>query len=260
MDANHSKRSRLILIGAGPGDAEMITLKAINALKSADVVLYDALVNVELLGYCSAFAKCVYVGKRKGMHYVQQYYINKMIIRYGKKCNTVVRLKGGDPFVFGRGFEEMTYAKKHGMEVEYIPGISSAVAVPPLAGIPLSIRGVNACITIVTATTKNGGLSEELKWAVSGNGTVVVLMGVSKLKEIAALVSESRGSSEIMAVLSKGSQVDARRLFAPAFKVYEESLKQPVETPAVIVVGKVVTYALELMEADLSENLTTLVK
>lgn len=255
MDGNPSKGSRLILVGAGPGDIDLITVKAIKALQSADVVLYDALVNVELLGYCNASAKCVYVGKRKGMHYVQQYYINKMIAQYGKKYKTVVRLKGGDPFVFGRGFEEMAYAKKHGMEVGYVPGVSSAVAVAPLAGIPLSVRGVNAGITIVTATTKNGGLSGELKWAVSGKGTVIILMGASKLREIAALVSESRGSSEIMAVLSKGSQTDARRLFAPASKMYEESLKQSIEMPAIIVVGKVVEHALALIEAELRENL-----
>lgn len=159
--------------------------------------------------------------------------------------------------MFGRGFEEMNYAKKHGMEVEYIPGISSAIAVAPLAGIPLSVRGVNAGITVVTATTNNGSLSEDLKWAVSGQGTVVILMGASKLKEIAALVSESRGSSEVMAVLSKGSQPDAQRLFASASKMYEESLKQSIETPAIIVVGKVVAHALESIEAELRENLTT---
>ena len=258
MDVNTFKGSRLILVGAGPGDIDLITVKAIKALQSAEVVLYDALVSLELLEYCGGSAKCVYVGKRKGMHYVQQYYINKMIVEYGKKYKTVVRLKGGDPFVFGRGFEEMAYARKHGMEVEYIPGISSAVSVAPLSGIPLSIRGVNAGITIVTATTQNGSLSEELKWAIGGKGTVVILMGVSKLKEIASLVSDRRGSSEVMAVLSKGSQPDASRFFATASVICEESWKQPIETPAIIVIGKVVAHALEQIEVELSKNLANL--
>ncbi len=260
MDSKYSKGSRLILVGAGPGDADLITLKAIKALQAANVVLYDALVNEELLTHCNKSAKCIYVGKRKGMHHVQQHYINKMIVRYGKTNNTVVRLKGGDPFVFGRGFEEMAYAKKHGMEVEYVPGISSAIAVAPLAGIPLSVRGVSAGITIVTATTSSGHLSEELKWAIAGKGTVVVLMGASRLMEIATMVCECRGHSEVMAVLSKGSQPEARRIFAPASAIYECSLKQPVDTPAIIVVGKVVAHALAVIESEFSENLTTLAR
>jgi uroporphyrin-III C-methyltransferase len=252
MVSGNKNTPRLILVGAGPGDLELITVKATKALQSADVVLYDALANEELLTEYAPNAQHVFVGKRKGLHHVQQYYINKMIVRYARKCGTVVRLKGGDPFVFGRGFEEMEYAVKYGLEVSYVPGISSAFSVAPLAGIPLSVRGVNAGITIVTATASNGSLTEELQWAVSGKGTVIVLMGVGKLAEIAQLVAMHRGDSELMAVISKGSQQGERKLFAPASSIYKESMVQEIETPAIIVVGKVVASALQLVKSQLA--------
>ncbi|WP_416868218.1 MAG: uroporphyrinogen-III C-methyltransferase [Imperialibacter sp.] len=252
MVSGNKKTPKLILVGAGPGDIELITVKATKALQSADVVLYDALANEALLTEYAPNAQHVFVGKRKGLHHVQQYYINKMIVRYARKYGTVVRLKGGDPFVFGRGFEEMEYVMKHGVETSYVPGISSAFAVAPLAGIPLSVRGVNAGITIVTATASDGSLTEELGWAVAGKGTVIILMGVSKLNEIAQLVSTNRGHSEVMAVISKGSQQDERKLFAPAWSIYKESMVQGIETPAIIVVGKVVASALQLIESQLA--------
>ncbi len=128
--------SKLLLIGAGPGDPELITLKAIRGLQEADVVLYDALVNKELLKHCRPDCELVYVGKKPGIHQYQQIYINDMIVDNAKRYETVVRLKGGDPFVFGRGHEELEHARAHGIAVEVIPGISSALSVPALSEIP----------------------------------------------------------------------------------------------------------------------------
>lgn len=243
-----------MLVGAGPGDEELITLKAVKALNTAAVVLYDALANEALLKAHAPHARHVFVGKRKGLHHVQQYYINKMIVRYARKYGTVVRLKGGDPFVFGRGFEEMKYAVEHGLEVDYVPGISSAFAVAPLAGVPLSVRGVNTAFTVATATDSRGQLSPELDWALAGRGTVVILMGVSKLTEIAGLVKRYRGEEEMMAVISKGSQPDSARVFAPARRICEELAVEAIETPAIIVVGKVVENAYQLLGLQHESN------
>ena len=129
---------RLTIVGAGPGDPELITLKAIKAIQSADVILYDALINKDFLDYASKHTELIYVGKRKGCYSYQQEQINELIVQRAKTKGHVVRLKGGDPFVFGRGAEEIDYVKPFGIETYVVPGISSALAVPAFQGIPLT--------------------------------------------------------------------------------------------------------------------------
>src|SRR5882672_4800841 len=133
----------LFLVGAGPGDPDLITMKGLRAIRSANIILYDALVSPELLKEAPHGCKLVYVGKRRTSKEFSQGEINRLLVFYAERYNQVVRLKGGDPFVFGRGHEEMEYAIKHGVEVEVIPGISSSYAAPSCAGIPLTTRGVN---------------------------------------------------------------------------------------------------------------------
>src|SRR5665213_183615 len=179
-----SKEPRITLVGAGPGDIDLITLKGLKALKTADVVLYDALVSEELLEYAPKSATKVYVGKRSGDHSYSQDAVNKLMIDYAINYGHVVRLKGGDPFVFGRGFEELDYAASYSIPAQVIPGISSSIGVPGLQHIPVTHRGLSESFWVVTGTTANGKVSNDLYEAARTKATVVVLMGIHKLAEI----------------------------------------------------------------------------
>src|SRR5690606_17092198 len=175
---------RLTLVGAGPGDPELITLKGILALGKADVVLYDALVDKSLLKYATEKALKIYVGKRNGSRDNPQEETNQLIVDYALKYGHVVRLKGGDPFVFGRGAEEIEYAQQFGIKTEMVPGITSSSAVPAGQGIPVTKRGVSESFWVITGTTSAGQLSNDLHLAARSTATVVVLMGTKKLGEI----------------------------------------------------------------------------
>src|ERR1700761_2584132 len=171
------KEPRITLVGAGPGDADLITVKGIKALKTADVVLYDALVNEELLDFAPERATKVYVGKRSGDHSFSQEAINKLMIDYALNYGHVVRLKGGDPFVFGRGYEELDFAASYSIPAQVIPGISSSIGVPGLQHIPVTHRGLSESFWVVTGTTAKGAVSKDIYDAARTNATVVVLMG-----------------------------------------------------------------------------------
>src|SRR6201996_9437999 len=176
-----TKQPKITLVGAGPGDAELITLKAIKVLNIADVVLYDALVNEELLTYAPENAVKVYVGKRSGDHTYSQETVNKLMVDYAINYGHVVRLKGGDPFVFGRGFEELDYAASYSIPAQVIPGISSSIGVPGAQNIPVTHRGLSESFWVVTGTTAKGAVSKDIYDAARTNATVVVLMGIHKL-------------------------------------------------------------------------------
>ena len=231
---------KLSIVGAGPGDPELITLKAVNVLKSADVVLYDALANEALLEYVPETALKIFVGKRAGMHYRQQREINRMIVNYAETCGHVVRLKGGDPYVFGRGHEELEYAAKHGVPTEYVPGISSAMAVPGLCGIPLTKRGVNESFWVVTGTLKDHSTAKDLFYAAQSSATVVILMGVKKLPEIVSLFKEHRGDGEAIAMIQNGSKADERSIVGDLGNILDIQAKEQLSAPAIIVIGQVV--------------------
>src|SRR5579864_9543936 len=157
-----TKEPHITLVGAGPGDTDLITLKGVKALQTADVVLYDALVNEELLEFAPEHAVKVYVGKRSGDHSYSQDAVNKLMIDYALNYGHVVRLKGGDPFVFGRGFEELDYAASYSIKAEVIPGISSSIGVPGLQNIPVTHRGLSESFWVVTGTTASGKVSNDL--------------------------------------------------------------------------------------------------
>lgn len=248
------RMSKLLLIGAGPGDPELITLKAIKGLKRADVVLYDALVNKELLTYCRPDCELVYVGKKPGIHQYQQIYINDMIVDYARRYQTVARLKGGDPFVFGRGHEELEHARAHGIEVEVVPGISSALAVPALNEVPLTKRGVNESFWVVTGTTSDLALSGDVRLAAQSSATVVILMGMRHLDEIVRIFQAHRGSGEAIGVIQNGSREDERSAFGELWDIRRQVKEAGLGSPAIIVIGEVVRAGKrEVFEQVLSE-------
>lgn len=234
------KEPRITLIGAGPGDAELITLKGVRILKSADVVLYDALVNSELLDFAPEHAIKVYVGKRSGDHSYSQQAVNKLMIDYALNYGHVVRLKGGDPFVFGRGFEELEMAASYSIPAEVVPGISSSISVPALQGIPVTHRGTSESFWVITGTTTNGEVSKDLYAAAKTDATIVVLMGVKKLKEIAAIF-EAEGKGRLpVAVIQNGSMANEKVVVGTAATIAEAAADQQITSPALIVFGEVV--------------------
>ncbi|MGB3152828.1 MAG: uroporphyrinogen-III C-methyltransferase, partial [Maribacter sp.] len=204
----------LTVVGAGPGDAELITLKAIKALQSSDVVLYDALVNDELLAYAPQAEK-IFVGKRKGCYAYQQAQINELIVSRAKSHGHVVRLKGGDPFVFGRGAEEMEFAASFGIEVAMVPGISSSLSVPAFQNIPVTKRGATESFWVITGTTKEHKLSKDVALAAKSSATVIILMGMSKLSQIVALFTKEGKSETPIAIIQNGTRKDEKIGIAP---------------------------------------------
>jgi len=235
------KKSKLTVIGAGPGDVELITLKAINALGNADVVLYDALVNEELLEYAPN-AEHIFVGKRKGCYSYQQEQINELIINRAKSRGHVVRLKGGDPFVFGRGAEEMEYAAKHGLEVAMVPGISSCLSVPASQHIPVTKRGAAESFWVITGTTKAHELSQDVALAAKSNAAVVILMGMSKLSQIVDLFKKEGKADTPIAIIQNGTRKDEKVGVGTIASIESEVLKQELTNPAIIIIGEVVRH------------------
>ncbi len=234
------KEARITLVGAGPGDAELITLKGVRILKSADVILYDALVNDELLDFAPEHAIKVYVGKRSGDHSYSQEAVNELMIDYALNYGHVVRLKGGDPFVFGRGFEELEMAASYSIPAEVVPGISSCISVPALQGIPVTHRGTSESFWVITGTTSSGEVSQDLYTAAKTDATVVVLMGIKKLKQIAAIF-EAEGKGRLpVAVIQNGSMANEKVVVGTVATIVEAALDQKIDSPALIVFGEVV--------------------
>ena len=217
------------------------------ALQQADVLLYDALVNDELIrNYVQGHCKLVYVGKRKGKKEFSQDEINDLIVFYASRYKHVVRLKGGDPFIFGRGHEELAYAAKRGIEVEIIPGVSSATAAPSVAGIPQTKRGVNESFWVVTGTLASGDLPEDIYHAARSSATVIILMGMSKLETIVSIFSDFRGAEEPVAVVRYATWKDQMIVSGTMQHIAGLVRQREIDAPAVIVVGRVVKESLLL--------------
>lgn len=253
-DSEKKKEPKITLVGAGPGDAELITVKGLKALSGADVILYDALVNTELLKYTRKEAKRIFVGKRSNSHAYSQDEINKMIVEYAFTFGHVVRLKGGDPFVFGRGHEELTYAESFNIKVEVIPGISSSYAVPELQQIPLTKRGINESFWVITATTSSGELSGDIYKAAYTDAAVVILMGMQKLKEISEIFVQAGKSGTPAAIIQNGSMPEERMGICRAEDLEKLAIKKKLGSPAVIIIGDVVKLHPEA-EEELKEEL-----
>ncbi|MBE7174690.1 MAG: uroporphyrinogen-III C-methyltransferase [Williamsia sp.] len=232
---------KLTLVGAGPGDGELITLKGIRALRQADVILYDDLANSSLLEYAPEQALKMYVGKRAGKVSFNQDEINTLIVRLAQEHGHVVRLKGGDPYVFGRGFEEFDYARQYGISCEVVPGVSSSIAVPASQGIPVTSRGVSESFWVITGTTRNGELSDDLRLAVQSKATVVVLMGLGKVNEICAMYCQAGRGHVPMAVVQNGTRLDEQCVVGQVWNIPQLVAEQGVGAPAVLIIGEVVS-------------------
>lgn len=242
--------SILTLVGAGPGDPELITLKAINALKIADVVLYDALVDESLLDYTSKNCLKIFVGKRAGKACHKQADINSEILKYSKMFKHLVRLKGGDPFIFGRGFEELELAKKAGMQVQLVPGISSSTSLAGLNKIPLTSRGVSDSFWVITGTKSDLDLSKDLYLAAQSNATVVVLMGRNKLKRITEIFKNEGKENIPIALIQNGSTEQERKAIGNMDNIVERARNEKIGTPAVIIIGPVVNLYEQLEQKE----------
>ncbi|MGN7782929.1 uroporphyrinogen-III C-methyltransferase [Niabella sp. 22666] len=238
--------SKLILIGAGPGDPDLITVKAIKKLREADIILYDALANDELLSYSKPGCIQQFVGKRYGCHTLSQSEINHLILEYAQKFKCVVRLKGGDPFVFGRAWEEIEAAQSAGMEIEVVPGISSALAVPASQMIPVTARGTNESFWVVTGTTKSGNLSTDIQLAAQSSATVIILMAMSKLEQITEIFAAHGKSETPVAIIQNGTLPDQKMITGQVKDIYFRSQHAGLQNPAIIIIGEVVSLAREL--------------
>ncbi len=236
------KQPKLTVVGAGPGDPDLITLKAIKALKSADVVMYDALVNEELLDYASPNAELIFVGKRRGCYKYQQEQINELIVARGHSHGHVVRLKGGDPFIFGRGAEEMEYAASFGLKTEIVPGISSSLAVPAYQNIPLTKRGSSESFWVITGTTKHHKISDDVVLAAKSNATVVILMGMGKLSEIVNIF-QKEGKDDLPVAIIQDGTTSKEKVGIGTVETIEQIVKeQDLSNPAIVVLGEVVNH------------------
>lgn len=230
----------LSLVGAGPGDPELITLKAINTIREADVILYDALVNEALLQYAKPGAVLKFVGKRYGCHSLSQQEINHLIVEYAQSHGHVVRLKGGDPFVFGRAGEEIAAAKAAGIPVQVIPGISSALAAPAGQMIPLTSRGITESFWVTTGTTLTGGISSDLELAAQSTATVIILMAMSRLEAIMEIFSRHGKGDMPVAIIQDSTTEKEKMVIGTVKDIIFKSQYAGMANPAVIVIGEVV--------------------
>ncbi|MCC7557203.1 MAG: uroporphyrinogen-III C-methyltransferase [Methanobacteriaceae archaeon] len=222
------------LIGAGPGDPDLITLKAVKILKKADVVIYDRLANEQILDYARD-AKFIYVGKKAGEHYKSQDEINQILIEQGKNHDLVVRLKGGDPFVFGRGGEEMLALLEEGIAVDFVPGVTSAIGVPTSAGLPVTHRAVATSFTIVTGHEDPTKEEKQVKWDFSAD-TIIILMGVGNLKANINEIMKYKKSDTPVCVIENGTMPQERVVLG----TLEDITEKEINPPALVIVGNVV--------------------
>lgn len=234
-------RGKVWLVGAGPGDAQLLTLKAKELLEQADTVVYDRLVGDGILTMIPANSKKIYVGKQAGNHVVTQSEINQILLDEALKGKKVVRLKGGDPFVFGRGGEELELLVQNKIAFEIVPGITSAVSVPAYQGIPVTYRDYCSSLHIITGHKKmNEALDIDFEALVRTKGTLVFLMSVSSLKNICdGLIAGGMSQDMPAAVLENGTKAHQRKVVSTIKKLYEETIKANIKSPSIIVVGKV---------------------
>jgi uroporphyrin-III C-methyltransferase len=240
---------KVYLVGAGPGDPQLLTIKAVKALKEADVVIYDRLgVGAEVLCLAPDNAERIFVGKRTGLHEVPQDKITELIVEKAKQGGNIVRLKGGDPFIFGRGGEEAEALVEAGIEFEVIPGISSSVAAPMYAGIPLTHRDYAASVAIITGH-RAGDAEKPVDWVKIANAvdTMVILMGVESLEGIVSkLLAGGISPNRPVAMVESGTLPQQRTLIATLGTVVKEAEAQQIKPPSVILIGEVANLGRKL--------------
>lgn len=237
-------QGRVILVGAGPGEPGLITVRGLSALRMADVVVFDALVDPQLLKEVKVRCKLVDAGKRAGEHYLRQQEIDQVLVRESRKGKLVVRLKGGDPFIFGRGGEEATLLKKANIPYEMVPGVSSAIAVPAYAGIPLTHRDTNSTVTLITGHGQERGAAA-LDWAsLAKLEPLVILMGIRKLQNnVRHLLKHGKSRATPVAVIQWGTWSKQKMVIGTLANIVQRVKQMSIGAPAIIVVGKNVNFA-----------------
>ncbi len=239
-------RGCVILAGAGPGDPGLITVKSVEALRSCDAVVYDSLASEDFLKEVKPECEKIYVGKRAGHHSMKQEEINRILVEQAKIGRRVVRLKGGDPFVFGRGGEEILELQKEGIPYEVIPGVTSAVAALASAGIPITHRGMSRSFHVMTGHTRENGLPEDLEQFGRLSGTLVFLMGLSHVKEICeSLIAQGRLPETPAAVIQSGTLPQQKVVRGTLTDIHEKCKEAGIASPAIIAVGDVTALRME---------------
>jgi uroporphyrin-III C-methyltransferase len=234
----------VFLVGAGPGAPDLITIRGRDLICRADVIVHDSLIPLELLSLAREEAEIIDVGKRGGCHKADQEEINHILVEKAKLGNMVVRLKGGDPFLFGRGGEEAEMLIREGIRVHLVPGVTSAISVPGLAGIPVTHRDHSSTVTFVTGHEGAHKERETINWSSLANlgGTIVILMGMSNLQSnMDSLIAGGMDPSTTVAVIEKGSTSDQKVITGSLDSIAELCQKEDVHAPSIIVVGSVAT-------------------
>jgi len=240
---------KLTLVGAGPGDPDLITVKGLKAIAEADVVLYDALISEELLIYAPQRAIKLFVGKRAGYQSFKQEEINQLIISHAFQYGHVVRLKGGDPFVFGRASEEIEAAESFGIPVEVIPGLSSATAITSQLQIPLTQRNISRGFRVMTATTSDNELNEDINNIAKSNDTVIILMGLHKLEKIVQVYQDHAKGDLPAVIVQNGTLPDEKVVAGRVQDLISLAKQEEIGSPAIIVIGESVEFFVKQRKA-----------
>lgn len=238
---NNQLGPKITLLGAGPGDPDLISLKGVKALQSADVILYDALVNEALLNHAPAHAIKIFVGNITGDEAFSQQAVNRLMVDYALNYGHVVRLKSGDPFVFARGYEEVDFAESYSIETAIIPGISSATGVPGLHKIPMIYRELSESFWVLSGVNRKGEVSPDLAGAAKSDATVVVLMGIEKIREIAEIFNREGKGKLPVAVIENGSTIQENIWVGVVDTIAELVEDRRVASPALLIFGNVVS-------------------
>ncbi|GAB4290897.1 MAG: uroporphyrinogen-III C-methyltransferase [Oscillatoriaceae cyanobacterium] len=240
---NHQPLGKVYLVGAGPGDPGLFTIKGKSLLECADVVVYDALVSPQILAMINPHAEKIDAGKRRGRHSLVQSETTQLLIEKAQEYAIVVRLKGGDPFIFGRGGEEMEELVAAGIPVEVVPGVTAGIAAPAYAGIPLTHRNYSSSVTFVTGHEAAGKYRPEVNWQAiaKGSETIVIYMGIHNLTHIVAELTAAGLSEETpVALVRWGTRPDQEELIGTLGKIVEEVESKGFEAPAIVIIGNVV--------------------
>ncbi|WP_141503463.1 uroporphyrinogen-III C-methyltransferase [Paenibacillus luteus] len=248
----HLTSGKVYIVGAGPGDPELITVKAMRRIQEAEVILYDRLISKELLSYASPEAERVYCGKAPGSHAMSQQLINEALVHYAREGKTVVRLKGGDPLVFGRGAEEALALAAWGIPYEIVPGITSAIGAAAAAGIPVTHREYAASFACVTGSRCHGDKSP-IRWDLLAHSvdTLAIYMGVSELPAIREeLLKHGKAASTPVALIERGTTPQQRTLIGTLSDIHTIAVSMKLSNPALIIIGEVVRVRERLLHAE----------
>lgn len=244
---------KAFIVGAGPGDPDLITVKALKCIQKAEVLLYDRLVNPELLKEASSDCQLIYCGKQPGVHEMKQETINHLLVKFTKQGKNVVRLKGGDPFVFGRGAEEVEALAKHGLSFEVVPGITSGIAAPAYAGIPVTHRKLGSSFAVVTGHQSTGKPSDiDWKSLAMGVDTLAIYMGITNLPYICEqLLKNGKQGDTPVAVIQQGTTADERVVTGTLKTIVHMVQREQIKNPSMIIVGEVVRFREKIRELSL---------